>query len=137
MTYDYKGYTITDNQVMMDLDAITILMNSSYWAEKRPKKIIATSMANSICFGVFKGDMQVGFARVVSDLSTMYWLCDVLIDEKHKGYGLGKQLVEQIVSDDKFEKLLGILATQDAHGLYEKYGFQKDDGRFMRRPRGE
>lgn len=137
MTYRFKDYIITDNKTMMDIKSITELIQGSYWAEKRSQKTILKSINHSICFGVFKEEEQVGFARVVSDLSTMYWLCDVIINPDYTGQGLGKKLVECIVTDDKFKDLMGILATRDAHGLYEKYGFQKDNGRFMRKPRKE
>ncbi len=135
MTYEYKGYTYTDNKKAMNLDNIVELIRSSYWANTRTEETIIKSMDNSICFGIFEGQKQVGFARVVSDFATMYWLCDVLVDENYKGQGLGKKLIELISDDERFRDLAGILATRDAHGLYEKYGFKVEDGKFMRRPR--
>lgn len=76
---------------------------------------------------------MVGFGRVVTDYSTVYWICDIIIDENHRGNGLGKRLVESITSAKELEGLLGILATRDAHGLYEHYGFEKDTDRFMKK----
>jgi predicted N-acetyltransferase YhbS len=65
----------------------------------------------------------------------MYWLCDVIIDENHKGKGLGKELIRLIAESDEFKDLRGILATKDAHGLYQQYGFVKAaEGRFMLKP---
>ncbi|WP_441874589.1 GNAT family N-acetyltransferase [Paenibacillus sp. 2TAB26] len=96
--------------------------------------MIKKSINNSVCFGVYDGDKQVGFARVVTDFATMYYLCDVYIDEEYRGAGLGKKLVEVIT--EQFEGMMGLLGTLDGHGLYEKYGFMKNTERFMnRRPR--
>jgi GNAT superfamily N-acetyltransferase len=83
------------------------------------------------CIGVYLLDKQIGFARVVTDGATMYWLCDVLVDEAHRGCGIGKKLIDSIVNWEKLQGMGGILATRDAHGLYEKYGFGKKE--MMRR----
>ncbi len=74
----------------------------------------------------------MGFARIVTDYSVMYWLCDVFIDENHRKQGLGKKLIETIVNQEEFKNLTGFLGTLDAHRLYEKFGFQKDPDRLMR-----
>ncbi len=135
MTYTYNDYMITDDTAKMDLESIAELLGNSYWAEHRSLKTISNSIEHSTCFGIFWKDKQVGFARVVSDFSTMYWLCDVLIHDDHKGIGLGKKLIDIIVNDDRFINLTGILATRDAHGLYEKYGFVTENEKFMRKQR--
>ncbi|MCD4671573.1 MAG: GNAT family N-acetyltransferase [Anaerolineaceae bacterium] len=99
-------------------------LSRSYWAADRPKEVIAASLENSLCFGMFAPDgAQVGFARAVTDFATMYWLADVFILEEHRGKALGKWLVECIVHAPQLEKLSGILATRDAHGLYARHGF--------------
>jgi len=126
---------ITDDKNKMDLESITDLLRNSYWADDRSIEMISKSISNSTCFGVFLDNQQIGFARVVSDFATIYWLCDVLINNKHRGKGLGKKLVERIVNDLRFVNLTGILATRDAHGLYEKYGFTVENDKFMRKPR--
>ncbi|HYF75256.1 MAG TPA: GNAT family N-acetyltransferase, partial [Candidatus Nitrosocosmicus sp.] len=84
---------------------------------------IKKSIENSLCFGVYDAERQVGFARVVTDYSVMYWLCDVFVDEEYRGQGVGKLLVEYVVNHHDLKELNGILATRDAQGLYEKYGF--------------
>lgn len=76
----------------------------------------------------------MGFARAVTDYATIYWLCDVIIDEKHRGHGLGKMLVESVVNCEELAGLRGILGTKDAHGLYEQYGFVRVPDRFMVKP---
>ena len=86
-----------------------------------------------MCFGAYHGGKQVGFARVVTDRATMYWLCDVFIAEEYRGKGLGKRLIRCIVECDELQDLVGILGIRDAHGLYEQFGFKRDQNRFMRR----
>ena len=76
---------------------------------------------------------MVGFARIVTDYATMYWLCDVIIDENHQKNGLGKKLIEIITNMNELDGMFGILATRDAHGLYEKYGFYKVGEKYMRK----
>jgi GNAT superfamily N-acetyltransferase len=122
---DYKGYLISNNKNLLSLDRIHDFLSRSYWANTRPRETIAESIKQSECFGVYLNGDQVGFARIVTDYCVMYWLCDVIIDEVHRGKGLGKKLVETIINHEVFKDLRGILGTSDAHGLYEKYGFAK------------
>jgi len=71
---------------------------------------------------------------VVSDYATVFWICDVFIDDNHRGNGLGKELIRCIVESNDYKGIRGILATKDAHGLYEQFGFTKaEEGRFMMR----
>jgi GNAT superfamily N-acetyltransferase len=112
----------------MDIDFIhDYLCNHSYWAKGRSRAVVEKSILNSLCFGVFDGEQQVGFARIVTDLSTFAWLCDVFIAETHRGLGLGKRLIESVVSHPEMAPLkLILLATSDAHSLYSTYGhFEK------------
>lgn len=112
----------------MDIDFIhEYLCNHSYWARGRSRSVVEKSIQNSLCFGVFDGEQQVGFARVVTDLVTFAWLCDVFIAETHRDLGLGKRLIESVVSHPDMEALkLILLATSDAHSLYNAYGqFEK------------
>ena len=90
-------------------------------------------MENSVCVGVYHGNKQIGFARIVTDHVTTYWLCDVFVDEEYRGKGIGKKLIQSITTADEYKNLFGTLATRDAHGLYEGYEFVKDNGRFMSR----
>jgi GNAT superfamily N-acetyltransferase len=129
----YKDYLISNNRNLLSLDRIVDLLSRSYWAGQRSLEKIVESIRNSECFGVYLNDDQVGFARIVTDYAVMYWLCDVFIDENHRKQGLGKKLIETIVNDETFSNLTGILGTTDAHSLYEKFGFVRDQERFMRR----
>jgi ribosomal protein S18 acetylase RimI-like enzyme len=96
---------------------------------------IKRSIENSSCYGVYLDGKETlaGFARVISDYATTYYLCDVIIDPEYRGSGLGKALVSHIVSRPEYAGLHGFLFTRDAHGLYEQYGFQLAVVRSMER----
>lgn len=120
----YGKFLLSTEKSMLSLDMIyEFLVNRSYWAKYRTREQIEKSINNSLCFGVYDAGRQVGFARVVTDYSVMYWLCDVFVDEEYRGRDIGKLLVESVVNHPELKDLNGILATRDAQGLYEKYGF--------------
>ncbi|WP_019635457.1 GNAT family N-acetyltransferase [Paenibacillus fonticola] len=129
----YNEFLISDHKERLDRHVIKGYLARSYWANRRPVDRIEKSIDNSVCFGIYKGPAQVGFARVVTDDATMYWLCDVFIDEDYRGQGLGKRLVEVITESERFRNLMGLLGTRDAHELYEQFHFMRDHDRFMRR----
>jgi GNAT superfamily N-acetyltransferase len=117
-------YRITTDQEQLDLDAIHTFLSRSFWAEGIPRDTVATSIANSLCFGVFDGTSQVGFARVVTDRATYAYLCDVYVLETHRGLGLGKWLIETVMAHPDLQGLRRFqLVTRDAHGLYSRHGF--------------
>lgn len=135
MDYTLGEYIISTEKALLSIERVTELLHQSYWACQRPIETIAKSIENSYCYGIYYNNFLIGFARLVSDYATMYWLCDVIIDENHRGKGLGKKLISLIVESDEFKGLRGILATKDAHGLYQQYGFEKAaEGRFMLNP---
>ena len=116
-------YTISTDPGRLDLDVIHgYLSGESYWAQGRPLDVMQRAAEHSLCFGVYAGDEQVGLARVVTDYATFAWLCDVFVLESHRGQGLGKWLVESVVAHPDLQGLLFMLATRDAHGLYQHYG---------------
>ena len=94
----------------------------SYWAQGRSFEAVQKSVEHSLCFGVYAGRQQVGFARVVTDYATFAWLCDVFILESHRGKGLGKRLIECVVAHPELQSVRFMLATRDAHELYRRYG---------------
>lgn len=124
---------ISKDKSMLQIDQIMNLLKQSYWAQNRSKEVVEKSIENSLCFGVYVDNLQIGFARAVTDYATVYWLCDVIIDETYRKNGLGKKLMQAITEDDELKSLLGILGTKDAHGLYRKYRFENDAEAFMRR----
>lgn len=126
-------YVSTTKEI--NIDRLMYLMKQTYWAPERSKEEVLTAMQNSICFGAFdKEDNLVGFARVVTDYVSIWYLCDVIVDKPHRGKGIGKMLLSAIASDERFSKASALLKTKDAHGLYRKYGFaDADAGRVMYR----
>lgn len=124
------GFVFSRDKGLLQLDRICGLIAQTYWAKDRSRDKIQTSIENSLCFGVYKDGRQVGFARAVTDYASVYWVSDVIIDPAYRGRGLGKRLVELITTTDELQGVRGILRTRDAHGLYEKFGFVKDD-KFM------
>ena len=129
---------MTEFRIINDPDKIKSeevlrLLKMTYWANNRTIEQIEESLANSFCYGMFLAEEErlVGFARVISDLATTYYLCDVIIDLEYQNQGLGKALVSHIVSLPQYRKLRGILLTKDAHGLYEKFGFETVKDRVM------
>jgi GNAT superfamily N-acetyltransferase len=132
-------YTISTDVARLDIDAIHAYLTRSYWAEGIPRDLVARSIEGSLCFGLYGGSGQIGFARVITDRATFAYLCDVYVLEEHRGAGLGKWLMEAVVSHPALQGLRRfVLATRDAHGLYAKFGFKPlaDPGRYMeiRRP---
>jgi N-acetylglutamate synthase-like GNAT family acetyltransferase len=127
------NFSIIEGADRMDTDEVVRLLKTTYWAGKRSKEQIRKSMDHSSCYGVYMDDERklVGFARVISDFATTYYLADVIIDQDYRHRGLGKALVSYIVSLPEYAGLRGLLLTKDAHGLYEKYGFVSAEGRAM------
>ena len=126
-------YKIIEGAENMRLEDVERLLRQTYWADRRPIETIETSVRNSTCFGVrLKGEERlVGFARVISDLATTYYLCDVVVDEAYRHRGLGTALVSHIVSHPVYSRLRGLLLTRDAHELYRKFGFKTQCDRTM------
>ena len=127
------NYRIVEGREKIKVEEVARLLRMTYWADKRPIEIIRKSMENSECYGLFiEGiDRLVGFARVITDYATTYYLCDVIIDNEYQHNGLGKALVSHIASMPKYAELRGLLVTKDAHSLYEKYGYVIINNRAM------
>ena len=128
-----KKYRILDGRENMDLQDIIRLLKSTYWADRRSEEQIGRSVLNSSCYGVYLEEEEklVGFARVISDYATTYYLCDVVIDQDYRSRGLGTALVSYIESLPLYRGLRGVLITRDAHSLYRKLGYEVLDGRVM------
>jgi GNAT superfamily N-acetyltransferase len=129
------AFLISTDPALLDVPLIHDFMaNRSYWAFGRPLEVVRRSLANSLCFGLYEGERQVGFARVVTDRATFAWLCDVFVLEEYRGRGLSKWLIGCLVNHPDLQGLRRVLlGTRDAHGLYERYGFKSlaDPSRFM------
>jgi len=117
-------FTVTCDPTRMDRAVIAEFLASSYWAKGIPPATVEKSLAHSLCFSLLDGERQVGFARVISDHATIAYLGDVFVLPEYRGRGLSKWLMECVTSHPELQSLRRwILATQDAHGLYEKFGF--------------
>ena len=130
-----KEYILKTGSPEGGAEAVRRLLAQSYWAAERPLKSIERSIVNSRCYCVYCAGELVGFARVISDLATTFYVCDVIVDGAHRSRGVGKLLLGAITDEADYKGLLGVLLTRDAHGLYEQYGFERDEKCAMRRPR--
>ncbi len=124
-TWQRDAYSISTDPARIDLKAVHDYLSQSYWAESIPIELVASSIAGAVAFGIYHGDAQVGFARVISDRATFAYLADVYVLESHRGLGLSKWLMEVIGSHPELQGLRRwMLATRDAHGLYAQFGFK-------------
>jgi GNAT superfamily N-acetyltransferase len=126
-------YEISDDPARLDLEAIEQLLHGTYWASDRSRASIQQSLARSISIGAYYRGRQAGFGRIVTDGVSIAWICDVVIDEAHRGAGLGKALVEALVNHPEIASLRQILATRDAHALYEQFGYERHGPIFLAR----
>ncbi|MEP0548417.1 MAG: GNAT family N-acetyltransferase [Rhodothermales bacterium] len=118
------GLTLSDDPARLDVAAIHAYLTRSYWAKGIPRAIVERSLRGSLCVGLYDGDAQVGFARVVTDRATFAYLCDVYVLEAYRGRGLGVWLTACVLDHPDLQGLRRwLLTTQDAHGVYEKVGF--------------
>ena len=125
MEWQNDEFEISTDQSRLQSDVIQkFLADESYWAQNRTTEQTRTAIENSICFGLYHGQRQIGFARVVSDHATFAYLGDVFVLNEYRGRALGKWLMETIIAHPDLQGLRRwTLATRDAHGLYEQYGF--------------
>jgi GNAT superfamily N-acetyltransferase len=142
MTHEFKNikdhqhqlgdYIISTDKSLIDIKMVhAFLSKSSYWAQGRSYEVVKKSIEHSLCFGLYLDDpqnhklSQVGFGRIVTDYATFAWLCDVFIIGSHRGKGLGKWLLECIISYPDLQGLQRfVLTTRDAHELYQQFGFE-------------
>jgi GNAT superfamily N-acetyltransferase len=119
-----ENFTISTDPTRLDIDAIADMLARSYWANGRPRERTERALDNSLVFGVYDGDKQIGLARVVTDYAVFAYLCDVIIHEDYRAHGLGKWLMQTIMSHPDLQGLRRwTLATRDAHGLYKQFGW--------------
>lgn len=133
------NYYISDDKRRLPLGELWALLRQTYWARERDMETVARSVESSLCFGAYAAESGelIGFARVITDYATTFYLCDVTVAEAYRGQGVGKALAERAVNDARVRSLRGILATGDAHGLYERFGFELNSQKFMERKAGK
>lgn len=136
MLWEQGEYRVSTDPNELSIETIQRFLADSYWANDRPRSTIEKAIQHSLCYGVYHKDRMVGFARVVTDESTFFWLCDVYIDPQYRGNNLGKYLIYCVLDTPQLQGLRGMLATRDAHHLYARFGFHtpRYPGDFMVRP---
>ncbi|MBI9107641.1 MAG: GNAT family N-acetyltransferase [Spirochaetales bacterium] len=118
----------SDDKSRLNLDLIIgYLHNESYWAKGRPVEKIEKSIENSLCIGAYRDGRQIGFARVVTDFATVYYLADIFIIPELQNKGIGHLLMKHLDSIDELRGLRGILTTQTAHSFYGKFGYSREN----------
>ena len=124
-TWERGDYLISTDRARLDVALIhDFIANQSYWGQGRALAVVQRSLDNSLNFGLYNDTQQVGFARVVTDYATFAWIADVFVLEEHRGRGLSKWLMEVMLSHPRLQGFRRwVLATKDAHLLYERFGF--------------
>jgi GNAT superfamily N-acetyltransferase len=118
-------YSLSTDTSRLDLMAVHAYLAASYWSPGLPMAVLERAVSGSLCFGLYFQKEQIGFARVITDRATFAYLCDVYVLEKHRGHGLSRWMMECIAEHASLQGLRRfVLVTRDAHGLYEKFGFQ-------------
>lgn len=133
MEWKKGDYLISTDQGLLDPVLLHHELQRTYWAKTRTLPEVTVSVENSLCFGLYYEQNQIGFARVLTDWATTYLLCDVFVVQQFRGKGLGKWLVSCATGLPEMESMTGMLLTNDAQGLYAKFGFKNlpDGDRFM------
>jgi GNAT superfamily N-acetyltransferase len=131
MEWKRGEYLLSDDKSLLHVETVFQLLRETYWAADRPLERVKTSIEHSFCMGLYLGEEQIGFCRAVTDYATFTWICDVIIAPAHQKSGLGKWMVEQLLEHPLLQTRRQVLATKDAHTLYERFGFERVE--FMRR----
>ena len=122
MTVDFE---ISTDPARLDIDVILGFLQTSYWAKGRRRSVVERAIRNSLCFGVYRAERQIAFARVVSDRAVFAYLMDVFVVPECRGEGVSKALMRAVLDHPELQNLrVFLLATRDAHGLYARFGFR-------------
>jgi GNAT superfamily N-acetyltransferase len=125
VSLEFDGYLISSDKNLLDINTVHQFLHACYWAEGIPRAVVEKSIQNSVCFGIYQGKTQLGFARVITDYATFAYIGDVFVLESHRGKGLSKELMRIIMNHPDLQNLRRwVLVTRDAHDLYRKFGFQ-------------
>lgn len=124
-TWRHSTFEISTDSQPLDIALVHDFLTNSYWARGIPRETVERSLQHSLCFGVYEGKQQVGFARVLTDRATFAYLADVFVLESHRGRGLARWLMQCILEHPDLKGLRRwALVTRDAHRLYAKVGFR-------------
>ena len=134
MEWKREEFFITDDRNKVQVGVVADLLAKTYWGHKRPREVVEKLIPNSLCFSLFRNEEQIGFARAVSDYTVFSWLSDLVIDDEHRGRGLGRWFMNCILSHPELAGTQFVLQTTHAHGLYEKFGFRISEKIMTRLP---
>jgi N-acetylglutamate synthase-like GNAT family acetyltransferase len=124
MQWQKDGFMISTDRSLLDFDSLYQFLSNAYWSKGMPEETLRKAIEGSLCFGLYQNAVQVGFARMITDGATFGYLADVYVLPEYSGAGLGNWLMECTMSHPDLQGLRRImLATADAHSLYEKFGF--------------
>ncbi len=119
--------TISTDKKKINLEVVLrFLKEESYWAQNRSREITEKAIQNSLCFSLYNQNEMIGFARVVTDKVTFFYLCDVFIIPDYQYKGVGQFFMKSIVNHPELKYCRGFLTTQTAHTFYEKFGFTQN-----------
>jgi GNAT superfamily N-acetyltransferase len=137
MEWHRDGYMISTDPARLDREAIWRFLRTAYWSPGVARDVVERAIENSLVFGLYSPSAaQAGFARVVTDRARFAWLADVFVLDAHRGGGLGVWLVKTVLAHPELTTVRFVLGTADAHGLYERFGFEPTDpNRMMERKR--
>jgi GNAT superfamily N-acetyltransferase len=125
MSFSADDFIVSSDKSKLNVDVVYEFLTNSYWAAGRSREAVEKTINSSICFGIYNGNDQAGYARVLTDYITIAYIADVFVLEKFRGIGLGKKLIGSILSYPGLEGVKKwMLATNDAHGLYSQFGFK-------------
>lgn len=117
--------SVSTDKTKLDVSFIQNFLKDIYWAAGRTIDEVQTTIDSSFCFGIYLDDVQIGFARVITDYVVFAYLMDVFIAEEHRGKGYSSILISAVMNEPVLRNIkIWRLATSDAHYLYEKFGFK-------------
>ena len=132
MKWTRDNFVLYDERDKVDVEVVHAMLAETYWARGRSLQAVQDTVDRCLCFSLYDQDCQVGFSRVLTDYATYGIILDVVIQERYRGQGLGKWMMEYITSHPDIALLKQVLWTSNADGLYEKYGFSVPENvRFM------
>ncbi len=124
--------TVSDDSERIDFNYTYELLRKTYWGKDLPYSRFEKGATHSLCYGLYLHEKQIGFARVVTDFSETASIWDIVIDEAYRGKGYGKKLVDAILASPKTAEVFKwFLMTEDAFGLYQRYGFTSEQHPFV------
>ena len=130
--WQHGEFVVCAEQSIVDVKLVTEWLAQTHWASRRTPEIVAKLVENSLCFSLLRADRYIGFARIVTDCTVFSWLSDLIVCPEFRGQGLGKWFIECILRHPHVSNTQVVLQTSDAHGLYEKCGFELS-GKLMSR----